>query len=159
MHDDGSGEGARRTERRHGPDEAHRARRPRRRRRDQRPSRRRHSPAPAVPRVAGTDRRARAPAPEPDHPPALLAGHMELRLDQRIPALGRDGTELRAAVFNENEVRAAAGLTLVIGAVAFAYAYFGKNYMPLQVVTIVFFSEFLARLTIGLRYSPMGVIA
>src|SRR5262245_62569705 len=84
---------------------------------------------------------------------------MELSFGQRIPALAHDGTELRAAVFNENEVRAAAGLTLVIGAVAFAYAYFTKNYLPLQAVTIVFFSEFLARLTIGLRYSPMGVIA
>src|SRR5262249_23594397 len=98
-------------------------------------------------------------AREPDHRRVLLGGHMELSFDQRISALAQDGTELQAAVVNENEVRAAAGLTLVIGAVAFAYAYFGKNYTPLQVVTIVFFSEFLARLTIGLRLSPMGVIA
>jgi len=84
---------------------------------------------------------------------------MALSLGQRISAPAHDGTELQAAVFNENEVRAAAGLTLVIGATAFAYAYFAKNYTPLQVVTVVFFTEFLARLTIGLRFSPMGVIA
>jgi hypothetical protein len=56
-------------------------------------------------------------------------------------------------------VRAAAGLTLVIGAVAFGYAYFDENYVPLQVVTTFFFVEFLIRVTTGLRYSPMGVIA
>jgi hypothetical protein len=78
---------------------------------------------------------------------------------QRISGLTVDGRELHAAVFNENEVRAAAGLTLVIGAVAFSYAYFAANYVPLQVVTTVFFVEFLTRLTFGLRRSPMGLIA
>ena len=46
-----------------------------------------------------------------------------------------NGADLRAAVFNEHEVRAAAGLTMVIGAVAFSYAYFDQHYMPLRVVT------------------------
>ena len=32
----------------------------------------------------------------------------------------------RPAVFNEHQVRAAAGLTLALGAVAFVYAYFAK---------------------------------
>ena len=68
---------------------------------------------------------------------------MELSFGQRISGLAPDGTELRAAVFNENEVRAAAGLTMVIGAVAFNYAYFAHDYVPLQVVTAVFFVEFL----------------
>jgi Domain of unknown function (DUF4395) len=65
----------------------------------------------------------------------------------------------RPAVFNEIEVRAAAGLTMVVGAVAFAYAYFDKQYVPLQVVASLFFVEFLTRVTIGLSYSPFGVIA
>jgi hypothetical protein len=84
---------------------------------------------------------------------------MELRFGQHITGVAADGKELRAAVFNENEVRAAAGLTMVIGAVAFSFAYFAKNYMPLQVVTTVFFVEFLIRLTAGLRYSPTGIVA
>jgi uncharacterized protein DUF4395 len=84
---------------------------------------------------------------------------MELSFGQRISGLTADGRELRAAVFDENAVRAAAGLTLVIGAVAFSYAYFEHNYIPLQSVTVVFFTEFLIRLTLGLRYSPVGVIA
>jgi Domain of unknown function (DUF4395) len=56
-------------------------------------------------------------------------------------------------------VRAAAGLTMVIGAAAFSAAYFGEDYVPLQVASTVFFVEFLIRLTAGLRFSPMGLLA
>jgi hypothetical protein len=67
--------------------------------------------------------------------------------------------DMRGAVVNENEARAAAGLTLVTGAVAFSYAYFDKQYALLQVVASLFFVEFLIRVTLGLRYSPFGVLA
>ncbi len=43
--------------------------------------------------------------------------------------------------------------------VAFSFAYFDRHYVPLQVVTVVFFVEFLIRVTLGLRYSPLGVVA
>ena len=84
---------------------------------------------------------------------------MELTFGERLPGLTADGRELHAAVFDENEVRAAAGLTMVIGAVAFSFAYFDANYLPLQIVTTFFFVEFLIRVTTGLRYSPMGLVA
>lgn len=84
---------------------------------------------------------------------------MELRISQRMSRPTPDGAEMRAAVFNENEVRAAAGLTMVIGAVAFSYAYLDHNYIPLRIVTALFLAEFLIRLTMGLRYSPMGAVA
>ena len=45
---------------------------------------------------------------------------MELTSGQRIPGLTVGGRQLRAAVVNESEVRAAAGITMVIGAVASA---------------------------------------
>jgi Domain of unknown function (DUF4395) len=77
----------------------------------------------------------------------------------RLSGATADGTELHAAVFDENAVRAAAGLTMVIGAVAFAFAYFDQNYVPLQVVATFFFVEFLVRVTTGLRYSPAGIVA
>ena len=51
------------------------------------------------------------------------------------------------------------GLTLVLGAVAFVYAYFAKLYVPIQVVTTFFFVEFLVRVTVGIQYSPLGVVA
>ena len=76
-----------------------------------------------------------------------------------IQGLTADGKPLHAAVFNEHEVRAAAGLTMVLGAVAFVYAYFAKVYLPIQTVTTLFFIEFLIRVTSGLKYSPMGVLA
>ena len=84
---------------------------------------------------------------------------MQLSFGQRISGLTAHGTELQAAVFDENAVRAAAGLTMVVGAVAFSYAYFDKQYVPLQIASTLFFVEFLTRLTFGLRYSPTGVIA
>jgi hypothetical protein len=78
---------------------------------------------------------------------------------QLISGTAADGTALESGVFNENEVRAAAGLTMVIGGVAFVYAYFDKDYVPLQAVATFFFVEFLIRVTFGLRYSPTGVAA
>jgi hypothetical protein len=74
-------------------------------------------------------------------------------------ATARRAVTIRPAVVDENAVRAAAGLTMVIGAVAFSYAYFTKQYVPLQIASSLFLIEFLARVTIGLRYSPIGVIA
>ena len=76
-----------------------------------------------------------------------------------IAGLNDNGQPLQAAVFNENQVRAAAGMTMALGAVAFVYAYFAKVYAPIQVVTTVFFFEFLIRVTAGIQYSPIGVIA
>jgi hypothetical protein len=84
---------------------------------------------------------------------------MGLSFGQHISGLAADGTELTAPVFNENAVRAAAGITMVAGAVAFAFAYFDKQYIPLQCVSTFFFVEFLSRLVVGLRYSPVGLVA
>jgi Domain of unknown function (DUF4395) len=78
---------------------------------------------------------------------------------QRVSGLTVDGRELQAGVVNENEVRAAAGITLVIAAVAFAYAYFTHLYVPLQAVASFFFVEFLIRVTAGIHYSPTGIVA
>ena len=84
---------------------------------------------------------------------------MAISFGQHISGLAADGTELHAPVFNENEVRAAAGLTMVLGAVAFVYAYFDHQYIPLQVVSSFFFVEFLIRVMAGLKYSPVGLAA
>lgn len=70
-----------------------------------------------------------------------------------------DGTVLRAPVYNEHEVRAAAGLTMAAGSVAFCYAYFEKEFLPIKVVSTLFFVDFLIRVTKGLMYSPTGLLA
>jgi len=77
---------------------------------------------------------------------------MQLSFGQRVAGL-------EAPAFNETEVRAAAGLTMVVGAIAFSYAYFDKNYIPLQAVTTFFFIEFAIRVTIGLQASPVGLVS
>jgi hypothetical protein len=64
-----------------------------------------------------------------------------------------------APTVDEQEVRAAAGLTMVIGAGAFVFAYFERQFLPLQIVTALFSVEFLVRVTLGLRYSPIGIVA
>jgi len=78
---------------------------------------------------------------------------------QRMSGLTVDGKELEAGVFNENQVRGAAGITLAIAAVAFSYAYFTHLYIPLQAVSSFFFVEFLIRVTAGIQYSPTGIVA
>jgi hypothetical protein len=84
---------------------------------------------------------------------------MEITFGDRISGLTVDGRALEAAVFDEKQVRAAAGVTMVMGAVAFAFAYFNQEYVLLQVVSTVFFVEFFIRVTAGIRYSPVGVVA
>jgi hypothetical protein len=84
---------------------------------------------------------------------------MELAFGQRISGLTADGRQLHAAVFDERQVRGAAGLTMVMGAIAFGFAYFDENYLLLQVVSTLFFVEFLIRVTVGIHYSPMGIVA
>jgi hypothetical protein len=84
---------------------------------------------------------------------------MELSPGQRIPGLRVGGMELHAPVVNEREVRAAAGITMAVGAVAFGYAYFAKQYAPLQAAAGLFFVEFLVRVTVGIRHSPVGRVA
>ena len=84
---------------------------------------------------------------------------MELSYGQRISGLTVDGAELQAAVFDEKQVRAAAGLTMALGAVAFGYAALAQEYAPIRVITAFFFVEFLVRVTVGLRYSPVGLLA
>jgi len=78
---------------------------------------------------------------------------------ETVEGLGVAGVPLRAAVFNEHQVRAAAGLTMALGAVAFAYAALARIYGPIQVVTVLFFVEFALRVTRGLGGSPLGMLA
>jgi hypothetical protein len=84
---------------------------------------------------------------------------MDFGFGERVPGLRGNGRQLRAPVVNERVVRAAAGITLVIGAVAFSYAYFAKQYAPLQAAASLFCLEFLLRVTVGIRRSPVGLLA
>jgi hypothetical protein len=63
------------------------------------------------------------------------------------------------AMVNEHQVRAAAGLTMVAGAVAFSFAYFQKVYWPLEAVSVLFAAEFALLVTAGLDWSPVGALS
>lgn len=76
-----------------------------------------------------------------------------------IDGLTVDGQHIQAGVYNEHEVRAAAGISLVAGAVVFAYAFFQHDYLPLRVVATAFFVEFLVRVAFGFTVSPLGVLS
>ncbi len=76
-----------------------------------------------------------------------------------IEGLSARGRPVRAGVFDERQVRAAAGVTLALGAVAFAFAALAREYRPIQVVTAFFAVEFLLRVAFGLRHSPVGRLA
>ena len=70
-----------------------------------------------------------------------------------------DGKELHAAAVNEHQARAAAGITMAFGTVAFVYANFDKVFWPIRSVSAFFFVDFLFRVTAGLERSPSGLVA
>lgn len=69
------------------------------------------------------------------------------------------GKQMRAAAVNEHQAKAAAGITLALGAVAFVYANFDKVFWPIRTVSTFFFVDFLLRVTAGLERSPSGIVA
>ena len=70
-----------------------------------------------------------------------------------------DGKELQAASVDEHQARAAAGITMALGATAFVYANFHKLFWPIRAVSAFFFVDFLVRVTLGLERSPCGLAA
>lgn len=78
---------------------------------------------------------------------------------QHIDGLVVGGRTMTAGVYDERQVRAAAGLTMALGAAAFAYALLAKEFVPIKAVTAFFFVEFLVRVTAGLQFSPVGVVS
>jgi Domain of unknown function (DUF4395) len=84
---------------------------------------------------------------------------MSLPYGEVMHGLSHAGQPVQAGVFDEHQVRAAAGLTLVVGAVAFAHAYFANEYAPIKAVAALFAVEFLLRTAFGLHRSPFGQLA
>jgi hypothetical protein len=78
---------------------------------------------------------------------------------KRLEQQTLDGKALSAPVVNENEARVAAGLTMALGSVAFAYANFDKVFWPIKLVSAFFFVDFLLRVTVGLERSATGLVA
>ncbi len=78
---------------------------------------------------------------------------------QHIDGATADGVPLRAAVFEERQVRAAAGLLMVLGAIAFFVALLDHDYLLLRIVSVFMLVEFAIRVTVGIHVSPAGLLA
>ncbi len=65
----------------------------------------------------------------------------------------------RPSVVDEHRARAAAGLTLAVGAVAFAVAVLDGATLGIRVVSVLFAIDFLVRVVDRLEHSPTGVVA
>ena len=84
---------------------------------------------------------------------------MELSYGPRISGLAVDGRELQAGVFNEHEVRAAAGLTMVLGAAAFVYAYSRRSTCRSRSSRPSSSSSSWSGSRFGIQYSPVRFVA
>jgi len=76
-----------------------------------------------------------------------------------IPGLMLHGKPAPYPVVNERAVRAGAGIMLALAVFAFSNAWFVGNYLPLQIVVVVFFIEFLMKAVVGTRFAPIGRLA
>lgn len=76
-----------------------------------------------------------------------------------VPDLKINGKPAPYPVLNERQVRAGAGIMLVLGIFAFSQAFFEQNFLPLKFVVVFFFIDFFAKVVVGTRFSPVGFIA
>lgn len=76
-----------------------------------------------------------------------------------IPDLKIDGKEAPYLVVNEREVRAGAGIMLVLAIFAVSNAWFDQNYLYLKFLILFFFADFFAKVVLGFDYSPINRVA
>ncbi|WP_119697728.1 DUF4395 domain-containing protein [Microbacterium halotolerans] len=74
--------------------------------------------------------------------------------ETRAPRIGRVVLGYTIPVIDERAVRAAAGILLLLGGVAFATAFFTGSTQPLQPFGMFFMIDMLLRVTAGDRWSP-----
>ncbi len=78
---------------------------------------------------------------------------------QVIPGLVLHGKPAPYPVINERAVRAGAGITFAVGFFSFFQAFYLQEYMYLQLLVVVLFTDFFIKVVIGTKYSPLSRIA
>jgi hypothetical protein len=76
-----------------------------------------------------------------------------------IPGLMIYGKPAPYPVVNERATRAGAGIMFVIAFFSFMQAFFVGEYMYLGYTVLFFFFDFLMKVIVGLKFSPVGFIA
>jgi hypothetical protein len=77
---------------------------------------------------------------------------------QVIPGLEINGKPAPYPVLNERAVRAGAGIMLMLGVIAFSFAWFDQNFLPLRLVVVLFFLDFFTKVILGTKFSIISNI-
>jgi hypothetical protein len=76
-----------------------------------------------------------------------------------IPGLTIYGKPAPYAVLNERAVRAGAGILFVLGFFSFMQALYLKEYQYLSFIVLFFFFDFLMKVVVGTKFSPVSYVA
>jgi len=75
-----------------------------------------------------------------------------------IPGLTIDGKPAPYSVVNEREVRAAAGLMLLLALFSFFHGFYLSDFSYLKITVVIFFIEFFIKVVVGTKFSIFGAI-
>ncbi len=76
-----------------------------------------------------------------------------------IPGLQIYGKPAPYPVLNERAIRAGAGIVFALGLFSFFQAFYLREFLYIQILVVVLFVDFLAKVIIGTRYSPVSALA
>lgn len=90
---------------------------------------------------------------------SIFAGVKLGQVGEIIPGLLIHGKPAPYPVVNERAIRAGAGITLVLGLFAFFHAFYLGDFLYLKLLLPVLFLDFLIKVTLGVRFSPLSRLA
>ncbi|MCU0678079.1 MAG: DUF4395 domain-containing protein [Candidatus Pacebacteria bacterium] len=76
-----------------------------------------------------------------------------------VPNLMIYGKPAPYPVLNERAIRAGAGIVFALGLFAFFQAFYLRDFFYIQILVVVLFVDFFAKVIIGTRYSPISRVA
>lgn len=78
---------------------------------------------------------------------------------KEIPGLMIHGKPAPYPVLNERAIRAGAGIMFALGFFSFFHAFYLRDFTYIQVFVAIFFIDFLMKVIVGTRFSPISVLA
>ena len=79
-------------------------------------------------------------------------------MKQKLFSFGEKVHDYDIPIFNEREVRAAAGLLFLGAIIAFMNAFLVQNFDLLKVFVVIFFLDFTLRMFVNPRYAPSMIL-
>jgi hypothetical protein len=81
-----------------------------------------------------------------------------MKKPDRVIQFGEDVEEYNVPVLNEREIRASAGILFVVMLISLMFILFKQNFLMIKYVIIVFLSDFILRVFVSPRFSPLLII-